>query len=83
MEHARHIYRIHVGAELEEKVYSEHKDDLDAYIHAACCKIPVGVLCKGCGKHSAAIEMMQTRSADEGMSAFLVCKNCNSKTLVS
>jgi DNA-directed RNA polymerase subunit M/transcription elongation factor TFIIS len=35
-----------------------------------------GMQCRKCGSHDLNVEMRQTRSADEGMTAFITCAGC-------
>lgn len=76
MDHARHVLREHAGAEHEQKTYAAHASDLDAYINAACEAPTSGLKCSRCKQHQAVVELLQTRSADEGMTAFVVCGAC-------
>ena len=76
MQTARNVFREHVGAEREAEVFKQHAHDLDSYIEAACSEPTKGLLCKKCKKHSVIIELKQTRSADEGMTAYAKCLAC-------
>lgn len=38
-----------------------------------------GMQCRKCGSHDLNVEMRQTRSADEGMTAFVTCAGCGHK----
>lgn len=76
MDHARDICREQVGAARELSIHDRHADDLDAYINAACEQPAAGICCRKCKQDDAVIELMQTRSADEGMTACLVCRAC-------
>lgn len=38
-----------------------------------------GMRCRQCGSHDLHVEMRQTRSADEGMTAFITCAKCGHK----
>ena len=66
------------GEELEAKLHQQYGSDLDEYIYNACREQSGtrGLLCTKCQAKSAVVEMLQTRSADEGMTAFLVCQKC-------
>ena len=78
MDHARNICREHAGEAREHSIYTEHQGDLDAYVNAACEQPATsGMRCRKCAKDNAVIELLQTRSADEGMTAFLVCRSCH------
>ena len=78
MQQARHICRETRGHEIEAQLWQAHGKDLDEYIYHACGAdgAAAGLRCHRCGQDRATIEMLQTRSADEGMTAFLVCSAC-------
>ena len=76
MDHARNVLREHAGDEHERKTHLAHPSDLDAYINAACEAPTGGLKCSKCKQYRAVIELLQTRSADEGMTAFVVCRAC-------
>ena len=76
MQHARNVLREAVGDEREAEIYSMHCNDFDAYCHAAGQVPDAGLVCPGCKRKTAAIELLQTRSADEGMTAYIVCQSC-------
>ena len=80
MDHARHVLREYAGKEREQQIYLAHCNDLDAYINAACEAPVQGLQCSRCKQYHAAIELLQTRSADEGMTAFVVCSTCGHRT---
>ena len=78
MQQARDVCRSMHGEETEAKLYKQYGSDLDEYIYNACREHSgtCGLLCAKCQTKSAVVEMLQTRSADEGMTAFLVCQKC-------
>jgi len=76
MQQARDICRDVHGAKKEADLYHTYSSDPDEYIYHACSVKSGGLLCKHCRTKSATIEMLQTRSADEGMTAFVVCSAC-------
>lgn len=85
MELARDVCRQLVGEGNELDLWRQHKHDLDQYIHHAC-KLQAdskGLQCWGCASQSVVVQMLQTRSADEGMTAFLVCLACKRRKQVS
>ena len=77
MELARAVLQCTIGGKAEAYVFQTHSTDLDAYIEAACSRPCGGMRCPRCTEKSACIEMLQTRSADEGMTPFLVCTLCS------
>lgn len=77
MEHARNVLREAVGNEKEAQIYRMHCDDFDAYCNAAVQAPEAGLVCPACKQNTAAIELLQTRSADEGMTAYIVCQSCS------
>ena len=81
MELARDVFRKYAGHETERTLYEQYPDDVDEYINAACSDREDGRLCSRCSKKSVVIELRQTRSADEGMTAYLVCQSCKYRTL--
>ena len=66
------------GEDSEADLFLRYGTDLDEYIYHACREqsASVGLLCAKCHTKSAVIEMLQTRSGDEGMTAFVVCQKC-------
>ena len=78
MQNARDVCRSLYGNDAESALWSQHGHDLDEYIHFAACKQlqETGLQCPKCNLQTAIVETLQTRSADEGMSAFIVCKVC-------
>lgn len=77
MEYARDVFRKYAGADVEAVLFEQYHHDMDEYINAACCGHAEGRLCKRCGKRQVAVELRQTRSADEGMTAYLKCRACH------
>ena len=77
MEQARDVCRKLHGLEKEKSLYNAHRNDMDEYIFHACNAQSQAMLCQNCKTKSAVVEMLQTRSADEGMTAFIVCQNCS------
>jgi DNA-directed RNA polymerase subunit M/transcription elongation factor TFIIS len=76
MDRARAVLRLEIGDQAEANVFQAHATDVDAYIEAACSRPCDGLPCPRCGERTAQIEMLQTRSADEGMTPYLVCTSC-------
>lgn len=83
MEHARNVYRLHVDATKENEVFNESGGDLDKYVYLACSSKERGCKCRKCGRNTCKIEMLQTRSADEGMSAVECCSYCKTRKIIS
>ena len=81
MEHARNVCRMYRGVDAEARLYQEHGYDIDKYIDAVGKEPSKGLMCKKCNKNTAAIELYQTRSADEGMTAYIVCSACRHKAV--
>jgi len=83
--HPRVTARISVGIVAESQMWEAHGDDIDAYINAVCSGVASaeGIACPKCKSTSTRVDMLQTRSADEGMSAFLVCTACSFKSTLS
>lgn len=77
MEQARDICRSVHGADKESVLHAQYGADLDEYVYHACSAELDGMLCTKCHANSAVVEMLQTRSADEGMTAFVVCQKCH------
>ena len=69
-----------LGAARERKLFQEHGHDVYAYVHHVTATIwgdgGSGSECKRCGAKTVAVEMKQTRSADEGMTAIFTCSTC-------
>lgn len=80
MELARAVLRRTIGVNAEACVFKKYSSDLDAYIEAACSRPCGGMTCPRCTEKSARIEMLQTRSADEGMTPYLVCTLCTHRS---
>jgi len=76
MQQARDIYRQLYGMEAERKLFETHGDDMDKYIHLACSETDRGIRCTQCNEMTGIVELLQTRSADEGMTAYVVCTKC-------
>lgn len=83
MQHARHVFRQEAGPERELEVFKMHEKDIDAYIEAACSQPAQGMVCLRCKKPQVIIELRQTRSADEGMTAYAKCRACNFERVYS
>ena len=79
MQHAREVCRNELGVKKEQSLWDAYGKDLDEYIYAACSAETEGLWCAACKRHTAVVEMLQTRSADEGMTAFLVCQRCKAR----
>ena len=60
-----------------EKWNTQHK------LQSLQLEVPQGLQgcmrCRKCGSHNLNVEMRQTRSADEGMTAFITCTKCGHK----
>ena len=76
MDCARAVLQQEIGTDKERELFRVHGNDVDAYINAACAHADDGMQCPSCKATTARIEMLQTRSADEGMTAFIVCTSC-------
>ena len=78
MQQARNICRHVHGVDKEASLHAQYGADLDEYVYHACNEAGGGggILCKQCKTNSAVVEMLQTRSGDEGMTAFVVCQKC-------
>jgi len=83
MEHARRVCIGIVGKQAEETLFKQHGHDVDEYINRACSKPANGLRCKHCKTDSGRVEMLQTRSADEGMTAFFVCSKCGLRHILA
>lgn len=72
------------GSSEEQQLYDQYSSDVDEYIYMALSSHKLtGYSCAKCKKQGCTVELLQTRSADEGMSAFLVCPHCSFKRLFS
>ncbi len=76
MQQARDVYRRLHGAEVEQKLFEKYGDDMDEYIHLACSNTDRGIQCVQCKEMAGVVQLLQTRSADEGMTAYVVCTKC-------
>ena len=77
MQAAREVCVRLRGSEQEAALHAEYGSDLDEYIYQACCGTATqGLRCKKCRKLACTVQLLQTRSADEGMTAYLVCSAC-------
>lgn len=81
MQLARDVCRQLYGPDQELKLWETYGADANEYIHHACStdRHADGLECPYCHARTAVVEMLQTRSADEGMSAFLACKTCHKR----
>jgi len=83
MENARRVCKDIVGEQAEETLFEQHGHDVDEYIDRACNRPADGMRCAQCKTNSGRVEMLQTRSADEGMTAFFVCSKCGLRRILS
>ena len=83
MENARRVCKGMVGKQAEETLFEKHGSDADEYIDRACSRPSAGLRCGRCKENSGRVEMLQTRSADEGMTAFFVCGKCGLRRTLS
>ena len=82
MDHVRRMCKSLHGMQKEKELFLQYGHDMDEYIEMALKQQETGgLLCKKCNKLSCTIELMQTRSADEGMTAFVVCACCQHRRL--
>ncbi len=86
MKRARQVATRHLCAEDEQKCANACRGDLDVYIDEVMQLMGSneqrGSKCRYCGKHTAVVKMLQTRSADEGMSALASCTSCKRRYTV-
>ena len=80
MEHARRVTSSECGHDTDTEIHNAAGDSLEEYIKLALmAKFPNtvdnGAVCKYCHKKSVTIALIQTRSADEGMTARATCHN--------
>ena len=80
MEHARRVTSSECGRDTEAEIHNASGNCLEEYIQMALmAKFPNadanGAVCKYCHKKSVTIALIQTRSADEGMTAKARCHN--------
>ena len=80
MEHARRVTSTECGRAAEAEIHKVAGSNLEEYIQLALhAKFPDeavnGAVCKHCHKKSVTIALIQTRSADEGMTAKATCHN--------
>jgi DNA-directed RNA polymerase subunit RPC12/RpoP len=74
MQVAREICRELFGVERELVLFLRHPD-IDEYINAALSGDD-GYDCTKCKGTQCTVQLIQTRSADEGMTAYIVCPSC-------
>ena len=81
MDHVRQICSNLHGSEYEQNLYTMHGHDMDEYIEMALQppQAETGYTCKKCKQKSCSIQLFQTRSADEGMTPYVVCARCHHK----
>ena len=77
MKKAREICRELYGPEREQALYDQYRD-LDEYIEASLSD-QAGYQCNNCNCNQCTVQLMQTRSADEGMTAYIVCPHCKQR----
>lgn len=80
MDRARQVTSAECGTKQEAQIFALSGNNLEEYIQTALqARFPSsaknGALCKHCGKNSVTVALMQTRSADEGMTAHATCHN--------
>jgi DNA-directed RNA polymerase subunit M/transcription elongation factor TFIIS len=83
MENARRVCKSIVGEQAEQTLFEQHGHDVDEYIDRACSRPADGLRCAHCKTNSGRVEMLQTRAADEGMTAFFVCGKCGLRRTLS
>ena len=72
MDRARQVTSAECGTKQEAQIFALAGNNLEEYIQTALqSRFPSsaknGALCKHCGKNSVTVALMQTRSADEGL----------------
>ena len=80
----RHYVADVVGTTNEQQLFNEHGNDVDCYVYEVLKSVFVkdentGAKCAKCDKFAVVIQLKQTRSADEGMTAIGHCTNCGHK----
>ena len=80
MQNARKVASRHLSDQTELKIHETHGNNLDLYVQAVLTHIygeteKDGALCKHCNQRTVTIQLVQTRSADEGMTAKATCTN--------
>ena len=85
MDHVRHMCTSLHGQQKEQELFDQYGQDMDEYIEQTLNAQEEqglqGLLCKSCKRYSCTIQLLQTRSADEGMTAFIVCGKCQFRRL--
>ena len=89
MDHAREKARRHLGIQTEHTIHAKSGGDIDEYIKLTLLSVfgenaSQGAMCKFCKQKTVTITLLQTRSADEGMTAHSTCHNpkCGKKWTV-
>ena len=69
-----------IGTDEEQRVFSRSNSNMDLYIELACnaafASNPTGGKCPRCKQRTVTVELVQTRAADEGMTAIATCQSC-------
>jgi len=80
MDEARRTAKAKLGNEKEHQVFIETGFNMDEYIERVCNVLhphqPAGGKCPHCHKHTVTVNLVQTRSGDEGMTAIAACESC-------
>ena len=70
----------YLSANAEERCFSDSRGNLDRYIdnvmQACGSRNTSGAFCKHCKQQTLIVKLLQTRSADEGMTAIGTCSRC-------
>jgi DNA-directed RNA polymerase subunit M/transcription elongation factor TFIIS len=73
------------GKARELQLFQQYGHDVDYYIEKSLQppESGGGYTCKKCKGTQGVVQLLQTRSADEGMTAYIVCPECNHRRLFS
>ena len=84
VEHVRTMCKQLHGHEKEQDLYARYGSDIDEYIEISLQQQQTsGLLCRACTSKHCTIQLLQTRAADEGMTAYIVCPDCGARRLFS